>query len=105
MAKKARKKRTKKRNRQPDTKVENKAEKKGIEAVGWGFWLICFVLLFGPCWYLGYTYSVDDRKGGLLPWVIGFSLAALGAGLLSLVVNFIVQKRIEIRRKRARKVK
>lgn len=105
MAKKAAKKRKKKRNRQPVRKVENKAEKKGIEAVGWGFWLICFVLLFGPCCYLGYTYSMGDRKGGLLPWVIGFSLAALGAGLLSLVANFIVQKRNEIRQKRARKAK
>ncbi len=80
-------------------------KKKGIEAVGWGFWLICFVVLFAPCTYLGYTYSYDDRKGGLLPWVLGFALAALGAGLLSLVVNFIIQKRVESRRKRARKAK
>ncbi len=105
MAKKARKKRKKKRNRQPAITTKKKAEKKGIEAIGWGFWLICFALLFGPCYYLGYTYSVSDRKGGLLPWVIGFSLAALGAGLLSLAANFIVQKRIQIRQERARKGK
>jgi len=80
-------------------------EKKGIEYVGWGFWLICLAVLFGPCLYLGYTYSVSSQKAGLLPWVIGFSLAAVGAGLLSLVVNFIIQKRIESRRKRARKSK
>ena len=80
-------------------------KKKGIEAVGWGFWLICFAIFFGPSLYLGYTISYDDRKGGVLPWVIGFSLAALGAGLLSFMVNFIIQKRIESRRKRARKSK
>ncbi|MCH8204424.1 MAG: hypothetical protein IID09_04625 [Candidatus Hydrogenedentes bacterium] len=92
----------KKRRKKGTRKAE---KKKGIEAIGWGFWLICFAVLYGPCTYLGYTYSYDDRKGGLLPWVIGFALAALGAGLLSLVLNFIVQKRIESRRKRARKAK
>lgn len=101
MAKKAGKGRKKRRNRQPATKEE----KKGIEAVGWGFWLICFALLLGPCWYLGYIYSVDDRKDSLLPPVIGFALAAVGAGLLSLVANFAVQKRLEIRQKRVRKGK
>ncbi len=101
MAKKAGKSRKKKRNRQPAAKVE----KKGIEAVGWTFWLICFALLLGPCWYLGYIYSVDDRKDTLFPPVIGFALAAVGAGLLSVVANFIVQKRIEIRQKRVRRGK
>ena len=113
LAKKARKKKKKKRDRQPErkvemkteTKAERKAEKKGIEAVGWGFWLICFALLAGPCTYLGYTISHGDRKDTLLPWIIGFSLAAFGAGLLSLAANFIVQKRIEIRRKRAHRGK
>lgn len=80
-------------------------EKKRIEAAGWGFWVICFVILFGPCTYLGYVYSIDLRKGGMLPWAIGLALAAVGAGLLSLVVNFIIQKRIESRRKRGRKAK
>ena len=80
-------------------------KKKGIQAVGWGFWLICFVVLYGPCTYLGYIYSYSDQKGGLLPWLIGFFMAALGAGLLSLVVNFTIQMWIESRRKRARKAK
>ena len=103
MAKKGRKKGRKKQGR---NKGKRKAEeKKGIEAAGWGFWMICFVILFGPCTYLGYIYSYNDRKGGLLPWVIGLALAALGAGLLSLMVNFIIQKRIESRRKRGRKAK
>ncbi len=98
MAKKRRKKGKKKGNREAQ-------KKKGIEAVGWGFWLICFVVLFGPFTYLGYVYSYSDRKGGLLPWLIGFGLAAFGAGLLSLVVNFMIQKRIESRRKHARKAR
>ena len=95
----------KKKGRKKRKSTENLPTKKGIEAVGWGFWLICLAVLFGPCLYLGYTYSVSSQKAGLLPWVIGFSLAAVGAGLLSLVVNFIIQKRIESRRKRARKSK
>ena len=106
MAKKGRKKGSKKGSKKGGKKSEEKSEeKKGIEAVGWGFWLICFAVLFGPCYYLGYTISYSARKGGVLPWVIGFSLAAFGAGLLSFVLNFIVQKRIESRRKRGRKTK
>lgn len=89
----------------PKKNGKKTGKKKGIEAVGWGFWLICFAVLFGPGTYLGYTISYSDRKGGVLPWVIGFSLAAVGAGLLSLMLNFIVQKRIELRRKRGRKTK
>lgn len=87
-------------------KGPKKAPKKpGLEAVGWGFWSICFSVLLGPGCYLGYQVSYADRKGGLLPWLIGFGLAAFGAGVISMVVNYSLQKRIELRRKSARKSK
>ena len=95
----------KKKGRKKRKSTENLPTKKGIEAVGWGFWLICFAIFFGPSLYLGYTISYDDRKGGVLPWVIGFSLAAFAAGLLSFMVNFIIQKWMVSRRKRDRKAK
>lgn len=78
-------------------------QSQGLEAVGWGFWLICFVVLYGPAWYIGYSVSYSDQRGGLLPWVLGFVLAAFGAGIVSVAVNFTLQKRIELQKKRARK--
>ena len=96
---------TEKEGQQKRKSTEKLVMKKGIEGVGWGFWLICFAIFFGPSLYLGYTISYDDRKGGVLPWVIGFSLAAFAAGLLSFMVNFIIQKWMVSRRKRDRKAK
>jgi len=80
-------------------------KKQGLESVGWGFWLICFAVLLGPCWYIGYDYSYNNMKAGLFPWVVGFSMAAFGAGILSLVVNYLLQKRIELRVKKLKKNK
>jgi len=83
-----------------------KTEKsKGIEAVGWGFWLICFVILYVPSWLIGKNFSYEDRSTGLFPLVVGFAIAAFGAGILSFVVNFVLQKRIEAIKKRDRKKK
>lgn len=87
------------------TTGKKKEKSKGIEEVGWGFWLICFTVLYGPCWYIAREYSYSDRKVGLFPLVVGFVLAAFGAGLLSFVLNFLVQKRRESVRKRVRKSK
>lgn len=86
------------------TKKRKKKSKHGrFESVGWGFWLICFAVLYGPMTYVGYIYSVEDRRTGLLPWVIGFTLAAFEAGVLSMAVNYGLQKRIELLRKKAKK--
>ena len=74
-----------------------------FESVGWGFWLICFVVFYGPATYVGFYYSYEDMRAGMLPWVIGFALAAVAAGLLSTAVNYILQKRVEILRKKAKK--
>ena len=83
----AKKKRRKKRTKE---KVE---EVKLPEPLGWGFWLICFIVLFGPMTYGGYLLSTEDRRATLLPWVLGFSGAALVAGLLSAGINFVIDFR------------
>ena len=85
--------------------AKKRKKPKRLEAVGWGFWLICFAVLYGPCWYLGYRYSYSAQRGGLFPWVVGFALAAIGAGLLSVAVNYALHKRIELERRRVRKRK
>lgn len=77
----------------------------GIESVGWGFWIICFIVLLGPATYLGWSFAYDDRKVGIFPWVVGFGIAAFGAGLLSTGVNFAIQKKLELKRKQGRKKK
>lgn len=82
---------------------KKKQKSNRLEAVGWGFWLICFAILYGPMTYLGYEASYEDMRAGMLPWVIGFSLAAVGAGFISVGVNYALQKRIEILRKKAKK--
>lgn len=58
--------------------------------VGWGFWLIVFFVLAGPCVYAFYLIAYDDRRNTLLPWVLGASSAALIAGVLSSLVNSIL---------------
>ena len=87
------------------TAGKKKEKSKGIQEVGWGFWLICFVVFYGPSWYIAREFSYDDRKVGLFPMIVGFAIAAFGAGLLSFVLNFIIQKRLEFAHKRGRKSK
>lgn len=58
--------------------------------VGWGFWLIAFAVLAGPCVYAFYLIAYEDRRGTLLPWVLGGSAAALIAGVLSSLVNTLL---------------
>lgn len=84
--------------------AKSKAKKQSrFESVGWGFWLITFVLLYPACWYIVYDAAYADQKRGVLPWGLGFFLAAIGASIVSIAVNFVLQKRIELQKKRAKR--
>ena len=63
------------------------------EFVGWGFWLVCFALLSGPCWFLSYRMTVESERNGVAPWMTTIALAALGAGLLSFTANYALRAR------------
>lgn len=93
------------RARHKKKKKKKVQETTGLESVGWGFWLVCFVVFYGPGWYVVYRYAYEDRQVGIFPWVGAFVLAALGAGFLSFLVNFALQKRVEMARKKFRKAK
>lgn len=77
-----------------------------LEAVGWLFWLITFLVLVGPlvygCWQI--THAAASR---LVPVVTGAALAAVGSGLIAWPVNSFLQyrnkKRRLAQRKKARK--
>lgn len=79
-----------------------------IDAAGWVFWLIVFVLLSGPGIYAAWRI-VYPETSRLVPIVVGMILAAVGAGVVSWAVNAVIQrqhKKLRIaRRKKARKQK
>ena len=80
----------KRKHKKAKTKVEEIALPK---PVGWIFWLIVFLVLFGPMTYGGYLLSEEDRRGTLLPWIVGFSGAAIMAGIISAGLNSIIEFR------------
>ncbi len=63
------------------------------EFVGWGFWLLCFAVLSGPCWFAAYRMTIESERNGIAPWITAFALSALGAGLLSFTVNYALRAR------------
>lgn len=75
------------------------------ESVGWGFWLICFAVLYGPSWFVSHRNVYESDREGFVPYVIAFALAAFGAGVLSYVVNLYYRIRADNEKKAARKNK
>ena len=69
------------------------------ESLGWIFWLICFVVLMGPCVYLalGASYEGVNPSG---PIMLGLLAASMLAGLVSWIANGLLQLRA--RRTRAK---
>ena len=60
-------------------------------SVGWRFWIVVFLLLFGPAWYWSSKNAFDDQKTGLFPWASAFVIATLGAGFISWAANLVFQ--------------
>lgn len=81
------------------SKKASKKSTKRLDSVGWVFWLICFLPAYPVGYYLSYQAAYEDQKTGLLPWVLGFVLAALGAGIVTWVVNSVLQLIDKQRRK------
>ncbi|PCJ64006.1 MAG: hypothetical protein COA73_04765 [Candidatus Hydrogenedentota bacterium] len=76
-----------------------KSKRKPLEYLGWGLWSICFVVLYGPFFYLSWTVTVESMRLGVLPWLMAFIMAAFLAGLITTVANTILQRRLEAARK------
>ena len=64
------------------------------EAAGWGFWSIVFLILLGPSIYLSFQISYE-QSSMLVLVIVGFSIAAFIAGIVTFIVNAILQTRAE----------
>ena len=75
------------------------------EAAGWGFWSIIFLITLGPSIYLAFRISYEQTSM-LVTVVVGFSIAAFIAGVVTFIVNAVLQSRAErIRRAHRSKTK
>lgn len=79
---------------------KNKTE--GLEYVGWKFWFVVFVLIAVPGIYASFQL-VTDRAVFLVPIAMGGVTAAIVAGVVSWVVNAVLQYRAKKRQLAARK--
>ncbi len=82
---------------------EEKPKKEPLDSVGWGLWSICFILLYGPFFYLSWSVVVESMRRGVLPWLMAFIMAAFLAGIITTVANTVIQRRIEAARKAERR--
>lgn len=82
--------------------MTTKKSAKGIEAVGWIFWLICFLALLVPCLYFSWQNAFESVSL-IVPLSLGSATAAIGAGLVSWAVNTALQNRARKRRRTDRK--
>jgi len=77
-----------------------------FDTAGWLFWSIVFVILAVPCIY-GVWRVTDEHAFFLMRIGAGVVIAAIGAGVISLAVNAVLQyrnkKRRVVARKRAKK--
>lgn len=65
-----------------------------LEAAGWGFFGVTFLLLVGPGLYLAYSLKYNDTSA--MVWIgIGVLLSATVAAVLTTVANTIIQSRVE----------
>ena len=78
----------------------------GLEYVGWKFWFVVFVVVAVPAVYASFQL-VTERTTPLVPVAMGAIGAAIGAGVVSLAVNSVLQYRTRKRHlaasKKARK--
>ena len=79
-----------------------KESAKGIDSVGWIFWLLCFVAFLGPCLYFSWQRAYESVSL-IVPLGLGSAIAGIGAGFMSWVVNMALQNRARKRQQMERK--
>lgn len=74
------------------------------EAAGWGFWSLLFLIMLGPAIYFTFQISYEQTSA-FVAVIVGFSIAAFIAGVVTFVVNAILQSRAERIRRAANSTK
>ena len=75
---------------------------KNIEEVGWIFWVVVFALLVAPGIYLAYSLTYDTAST-IVRVGFGLFMAAMGSGLVSWLVNEVLQRVQGARKKKNEK--
>lgn len=80
----------------------NKEKSASLESVGWVFYCIVFGVVLAPAIILAWQISYE-RATRMLPIGLGIAIAAIVAGMITWLVNSVLQWRAEKRRKAERK--
>ena len=84
----------------------SKKRTKQVDAVGWIFWLVVFIVLIPAGFYGAHKITREDVSH-LVSFGIGVLAAAIAAGFVSWAVNAVIQffreRERKAQRKRARK--
>ena len=74
-----------------------------FDAAGWGFWGIMFALFLAPSIYVVWNFTFRVQRSEIAIGA-GVVLAALAAGIVSWVVNTILQRNLKKQRLTERKL-
>lgn len=66
-----------------------------LDSVGWRFWGICIVLLYGPSFYFVWTNIYEDKRVTTVPYMFSLIIATIGASFVAAGVNTVLQKRAD----------
>ncbi|HIJ72766.1 MAG TPA: hypothetical protein HPP83_01575 [Candidatus Hydrogenedentes bacterium] len=88
--------------------MAKKAKTLRLDAAGWTFWIVVFLVMLAPCTYAAFKITYEGASW-TAPVGIGIVAASLAAGLVTWAVNSVLQrqakKRRQIRRKETKKRK
>jgi uncharacterized integral membrane protein len=81
----------------------NRGNQGAIEAVGWWFWIGGFVVLAPIGIFVAILYRDPYHESYYYPIMLGVFGGAVGAGVLSVLVNYVLERRARKRKLKARK--
>lgn len=70
---------------------------KDLDSVGWRFFGLCTVLLYGPNFYFFWTSMYEEKRSTTVPYVFPLITSVVLAGFIAAGVNSFLQNRAEAR--------
>lgn len=80
-----------------------KGAQNAAEAVGWWFWIGAFVVCMPIGIWLAWTFRDPYQDGAYYPIMLGIFGAAVVSGIVSVSVNYVLEKRARRKKLIARK--